>query len=83
MFQTVQPKAPGSNEFVLLIACIMMLVAFAIDSMLPALPAIGDDLGVTTENHRQLVITAFMIGFGVAQFLSGHYRIALGGAGPC
>lgn len=55
----------------LLISGVMMLVAFAIDSMLPALPAIGNALGVTVENERQSVITAFMIGFGVAQFFVG------------
>lgn len=64
-------SGPGSTEFVILIASIMMLVAFAIDSMLPALPAIGRDLGIVTENHRQLVITAFMIGFGVVQVFVG------------
>jgi DHA1 family bicyclomycin/chloramphenicol resistance-like MFS transporter len=62
---------PGRNEFVVLISAIMMLVAFAIDSMLPALPAIGNALGVGTENHRQFVITAFMIGFGVSQLFVG------------
>lgn len=62
---------PGRNEFVVLISAIMMLVAFAIDSMLPALPAIGNALGVGVENQRQFVITAFMIGFGVAQLFVG------------
>ena len=55
----------------LLISCVMMLVAFAINSMLPALPAIGEALGVRVDNERQFVITAFMIGFGVAQFFVG------------
>ncbi len=62
---------PGRTEFVVLIASIMMVVAFAIDSMLPALPFIGRSLGVTTENYRQFVITAFMLGFGGAQFFVG------------
>ena len=71
MPQTTTQSGPGRSEFVLLISCVMMLVAFAIDSMLPALPAIGKSLGVTVENERQFVITAFMIGFGVAQFFVG------------
>lgn len=65
------PTAAGRREFVVLISGIMMLVAFAIDSMLPALPAIGNSLGVTVENERQFVISAFMIGFGIAQFFVG------------
>lgn len=67
----IQPRPPGQREFVLLISAVMMLVAFAIDSMLPALPAIGNALGVSVDNERQFVITAFMIGFGVAQFFVG------------
>ena len=41
------PKRPDlrSGEFVPLIALLMSLVALAIDAMLPALPAIGRDLG--------------------------------------
>jgi MFS transporter, DHA1 family, multidrug resistance protein len=71
-FPPVQTRAgPGHSEFVLLIATVMMTIAFAIDSMLPALPAIGDSLGVVIENERQFVITAFMIGFGIAQFFVG------------
>jgi DHA1 family bicyclomycin/chloramphenicol resistance-like MFS transporter len=58
-------------EFVALIASIMALTALGIDSMLPALPAISDELGVTHPNHRQYVITAFMLGFGVAQLFHG------------
>lgn len=62
---------PGRTEFVLLVASVMMIVAFAIDSMLPALPAIGHSLGVSNENDRQLVVSAFLLGFGVAQLFVG------------
>jgi DHA1 family bicyclomycin/chloramphenicol resistance-like MFS transporter len=48
-------------------AALMASNAMAIDSMLPALPAIGDALGVTDENRRQLVVTFYLLGFGVAQ----------------
>ena len=47
----------------------MALNALAIDSMLPALPAIGADLGVANENSRQLVVTAYLLGFGAAQLI--------------
>ena len=53
------------GEFVTLIASMMALTALGIDSMLPALPAIGDSLGVAEPNHRQFVITAFLVGFAV------------------
>ena len=66
------PGAPiGFVEFVALVASLMSLTALGIDSMLPALPAIGDSLGVATENERQFVITAFLAGFGIAQLVHG------------
>ncbi|PKP90917.1 MAG: MFS transporter [Alphaproteobacteria bacterium HGW-Alphaproteobacteria-16] len=58
-------------EFVAMIASIMALTALGIDSMLPALPAIGAELGILEDNHRQYVITAFMLGFAVAQLIHG------------
>lgn len=75
--QTHQPGEAANRspipmgEFVALIASIMALTALGIDSMLPALPAISDELGVTQPNHRQYVITAFMLGFAVAQLFHG------------
>ncbi len=59
------------GEFVTLIAALMALTALGIDSMLPALPAIGESLGVTEPNSRQFVITAFLIGFSFAQLAYG------------
>ena len=64
-------KGPGFPEFVCLIAAMMALNALAIDAMLPALPAIGEALGVTNENSRQWVITAYLLGFGGAQLIYG------------
>jgi DHA1 family bicyclomycin/chloramphenicol resistance-like MFS transporter len=61
----------GFVEFVALVASLMSLTALGIDSMLPALPAIGDSLGIVSENSRQFVVTAFVIGFGVAQLVHG------------
>ncbi|MFZ4165668.1 multidrug effflux MFS transporter [Brevundimonas sp. NPDC058933] len=64
-------KGPGFAEFVCLIAIMMALNALAIDAMLPALPHIGEDLGVANENTRQWVITAYLLGFGGAQLFYG------------
>lgn len=67
----VAVKGPGFPEFVALIAMMMALNALAIDSMLPALPAIGEALGVVAGNSRQWVITAYLLGFGVTQIIYG------------
>jgi DHA1 family bicyclomycin/chloramphenicol resistance-like MFS transporter len=61
----------GFVEFVALVAALMSLAALGIDSMLPALPAIGRSLGIATENQRQFIVTAFVLGFGIAQLAHG------------
>lgn len=61
----------GFAEFVALVAALMALGALGIDAMLPALPAIGEALGVADANARQFVVTAFLLGFGVAQLVHG------------
>lgn len=61
----------GFREFVTLIAALMAMTALSIDAMLPALPAIGADLGVGNANDRQWVISAYMLGFGAAQIVHG------------
>ena len=53
-------------EFIALMAALMALNALAIDVMLPALPYMGEALGVTSENERQYVISAYMLGMGIA-----------------
>ena len=64
---------PGMSfrQFVALIAAIMAVNALAVDTMLPALPQIGDSIGIPTENARQWVVTAYLLGFGVAQIIYG------------
>jgi len=59
------------GQFVAFIAALMALNALAVDIMLPALPAIGADLGMAVENDRQMVITAYLLGFGLGQFFMG------------
>ncbi|HEV7693724.1 MAG TPA: multidrug effflux MFS transporter [Hyphomonadaceae bacterium] len=58
-------------EFVALTAMLMALNALAIDIMLPALPAMGADFQVRAENDRQLIIVAYMLGFGISQLFYG------------
>jgi DHA1 family bicyclomycin/chloramphenicol resistance-like MFS transporter len=54
-----------------LLAGLMALNAFAIDAMVPALPAIGQSLNVVHENERQLVVVAYFVGFASTQLLWG------------
>ncbi|MBP0439788.1 multidrug effflux MFS transporter [Tianweitania sediminis] len=61
----------GRMEFIALCAAIMALNALAIDIMLPGLQQIGASLGVESENNRQFVITAYLLGFAVAQLAFG------------
>jgi len=58
-------------EFIALIAALMALNSLAIDVMLPALPAMGEALRVMHENERQYVLTAYLVGFGIAQLFFG------------
>ncbi|HEX8301720.1 multidrug effflux MFS transporter [Sphingomonas sp.] len=69
--QSADSAPLGFAEFVSLIAAMMALTALGIDSMLPALPAIGEALGVSEPNDRQYVITAFLLGFAFAQLAYG------------
>ena len=61
----------GKVEFIALMAMLMALNALAIDIMLPGLQEIGAALGVESENHRQYVVSAYLLGFGVAQLAYG------------
>ncbi|WP_414887512.1 multidrug effflux MFS transporter [Sphingomonas sp. Leaf339] len=60
---------PG--EFVAFIAALMAVNALGVDLMLPALADIGHQLSIATANHRQWIITAYMLGFGAGQLVYG------------
>ena len=49
----------------------MATQAIAVDTMLPALPAIAHDLGVTDSNRAQWVITSYIAGVGLGQLFWG------------
>jgi DHA1 family bicyclomycin/chloramphenicol resistance-like MFS transporter len=63
-------------------AALMALNALAIDVMLPALPYMGEALGVDNVNERQLVVSAYMIGFGLAQLAFGPITDRFGRRAP-
>jgi DHA1 family bicyclomycin/chloramphenicol resistance-like MFS transporter len=58
-------------EFVAIVASIMALNPLAMDMMLPALPNIGASFGISDGNYLQSVLSVFLLGFGVGQFVMG------------
>ena len=64
-------RMPGDREMVFMMAMVMALNALAIDSMLPALPAIGEGLGVAVANDRQYVISTYLLGIGIGSLFYG------------
>ena len=64
-------KRPGTREMTAMLAALMGLNSFAIDAMIPALPAIGRSLHVFDENERQLVVIAYFLGFASTQLIWG------------
>ncbi len=86
-----QPARPASGglklpiprgEFMSLAAALMAVNALAIDIMLPGMQQIGGALGVEGENERQFVITAYIIGFGLAQLFFGPLSDRFGRRAP-
>ncbi|WP_163337719.1 multidrug effflux MFS transporter [Desulfopila sp. IMCC35008] len=68
----------SSVEFVARIALITSLTALSIDSMLPALPAIGESLQVDNSNNLPLVITLFIFGMFFGELVFGPLSDSLG-----
>jgi DHA1 family bicyclomycin/chloramphenicol resistance-like MFS transporter len=64
-------KRPGTREMTVMLAALMGLNSFAIDAMIPALPAIGRSLHVLNENDRQLIVVAYFVGFASTQLVWG------------
>ncbi|HEY8434546.1 MAG TPA: multidrug effflux MFS transporter [Sphingomicrobium sp.] len=64
-------KRPGAREMTVMLAALMGLNSFAIDAMIPALPAIGHSLHVLNENDRQLIVVAYFVGFASTQLVWG------------
>ncbi len=76
----------GFPEFVAIVASIMALNPVAMDLMLPALPNIGHTFKIANENAVQNVLSVFILGFGIGQFVMGpltdrfgRRRVLLGG----
>ncbi|KAF0674746.1 nitric-oxide synthase bacterial [Profundibacterium mesophilum KAUST100406-0324] len=59
-------------------ATLFATVAFSIDAMLPALPALAADLAPRDANRAQLVLTAFVLGMGIGTLFAGPISDAIG-----
>jgi DHA1 family bicyclomycin/chloramphenicol resistance-like MFS transporter len=72
------PPRLGQGESVALMALMMSLMAMSIDAMLPALSAIGGDLGVGRGNQAQLIIAALLLGMTSGQLIYGPLSDSIG-----
>lgn len=82
----IQP-VPGRTEMVVMVAGLMALNALAIDIMLPALNQIAHAVGLTaagveSDNRQQLIIFAYVLGFGAPQILWGPVTDRFGRRAP-
>ena len=68
----------GYGESLVLMALLISLVALSVDTMLPALPDIGAELGVGNANDVQLVISMLFLGLSVGLLIYGPLSDSLG-----
>jgi MFS transporter, DHA1 family, multidrug resistance protein len=68
----------GRIEFIGMIAMMFATIAFSIDAMLPALPAIAAELSPDRTQRASLILTAFVLGLGAGTFVAGPLSDALG-----
>jgi len=68
----------GQVEFIAMMAALMATIAFSIDSMLPALPVMTQELTPDAPNHVQLIVTLFMLGMGIGTLIAGPLSDAFG-----
>ena len=71
------PRQLGERELVTLMALLMSLQAFGIDSMLPALGVMAEELGAG-GNDRQYVISSYFLGAGLGAFFPGAFADKFG-----
>jgi DHA1 family bicyclomycin/chloramphenicol resistance-like MFS transporter len=68
---TKRKVSPSFVEFVIILSLIMSLTALSTDAMLPALPQIGNELGTSNPNDRQLVISVIFLGSAIGGLFFG------------
>ncbi|WP_086450476.1 MFS transporter [Marivivens niveibacter] len=68
---TIDANGKASVEFIALMATLTAMVAFSIDSMLPAQQIIADELSPDAPQLAQLIVTIFLLGLGIGTLLVG------------
>ena len=71
-------KETSLVEFVALMALLISLTALSIDTILPALPLIGEDLGATGKNTQQYIVGFLFLGFTFGQIFYGPMSDSFG-----
>lgn len=71
-------KPISYKEFVVLVALLMSLTALCIDTMLPALGIIGNDLHVNHPNDVQLIISTVFLGIALGMVFYGPLSDSFG-----
>ncbi len=75
-FAPTRPLAFG--ELVVLLALMMSMMAFSIDSILPAIPDLTAAFSPDDPTRAQLVISFFVLGTGVGQLFIGPFSDSFG-----
>ena len=78
MSETPNTSQVSMQEFIVLIALLMSIVAISIDAMLPALGVIGGEFHITNSNHVQYLIGIFFAGMSAGQLVCGPASDAMG-----
>ena len=61
-----------------MIAMMFAIAAFSIDSILPAVPMIASDLGLSSPKQVSLILTSFLLGLGIGTLFAGPLSDAFG-----
>ena len=71
-------RQKSESEFIIVMASLMSLVAFAIDALLPAVADIGKSIHIIDPKNNQLFITMIFLGIGFGQLISGPLSDSFG-----
>ena len=71
-------EGPGFVEFVFIVALVMSIGAFSIDSIMPGFGAIHEQFAIADANDVQLIMTVYMIGFAIMQLVYGPVSDMIG-----
>ena len=72
------PVEKVNIEFIAIMASLMAIVALSIDALLPALPDIATDFGITDASKNQLLVTMIFLGLGFGQLIFGPLSDSFG-----